>query len=110
MARRMALARAVQTYERPALREDEMDELREAFRLFDVDGSGAVDLEELQTVMQSLGYETTSECGGVSHEEKRCGDEKRVVDMETFVDILGNAEEGVSRGGGSARRVSQGEI
>ncbi|CAI5719743.1 unnamed protein product [Hyaloperonospora brassicae] len=93
MARRMAPARAVQTYERQALREDEMDELREAFRLFDADGSGAVDLEELQTVMQSLGYETTSKCGEVHHEGKRCSDEKRVVDMETFVDMLGAAEE-----------------
>ena len=33
--------RAAKTYERPGLSEEEIEEIREAFNLFDTDGSGA---------------------------------------------------------------------
>lgn len=33
--------RAAKTYERPGLSEEEVEEIREAFNLFDTDGSGA---------------------------------------------------------------------
>eukprot|EP00747_Dinoflagellata_sp_TGD_P213251 gnl/TRDRNA2_/TRDRNA2_86234_c0_seq2.p1 gnl/TRDRNA2_/TRDRNA2_86234_c0~~gnl/TRDRNA2_/TRDRNA2_86234_c0_seq2.p1 ORF type:complete len:171 (+),score=54.08 gnl/TRDRNA2_/TRDRNA2_86234_c0_seq2:105-617(+) len=46
------------TYERPGLTEDEIDEIREAFNLFDTDGSGQIDPRELKAAMQSLGFET----------------------------------------------------
>jgi len=46
------------TYERPGLTEDEIDEIREAFNLFDTDGSGTIDPKELRAAMQSLGFET----------------------------------------------------
>ena len=45
-------------YERPGLTEDEIDEIREAFNLFDTDGSGTIDPKELKAAMQSLGFET----------------------------------------------------
>jgi Ca2+-binding EF-hand superfamily protein len=32
--------RAAKTYERPGLSEEEIEEIREAFNLFDTDGSG----------------------------------------------------------------------
>ena len=35
--------------------ESEIDEIREAFNLFDTDGSGTIDLTELKTAMESLG-------------------------------------------------------
>ena len=37
--------------------EEEMDELREAFKLFDQDGDGTMNKEELGTVMRSLGQD-----------------------------------------------------
>lgn len=44
--------------ERPGLTADEIEEVREAFSLFDTDGSGTVDPKELKAAMQSLGFET----------------------------------------------------
>jgi len=44
--------------ERPGLTEDEVEEIREAFNLFDTDGSGTIDPKELRAAMQSLGFET----------------------------------------------------
>merc|ERR1711865_991476 len=37
---------------------DEIDEIREAFNLFDTDGSGLIDPRELKAAMQSLGFES----------------------------------------------------
>ncbi len=44
--------------ERPGLTEDEIEEIREAFNLFDTDGSGTIDPRELKAAMQSLGFES----------------------------------------------------
>ncbi len=44
-------------FERPGLTEDEIEEIREAFNLFDTDGSGMIDPKELKAAMQSLGFE-----------------------------------------------------
>lgn len=43
--------------DRPGLTEDEADEIREAFNLFDTDGTGMIDPKELKAAMQSLGFE-----------------------------------------------------
>lgn len=45
------------TYERPGLTSDEVEEIREAFNLFDTDGSGTIDPRELKAAMQSLGFD-----------------------------------------------------
>jgi Ca2+-binding EF-hand superfamily protein len=37
--------------ERPGLTEDEIEEIREAFNLFDTDGSGKIDPKELRAAM-----------------------------------------------------------
>ena len=44
--------------DRPGLTEDEIDEIREAFNLFDNEGSGVIDPKELKAAMQSLGFES----------------------------------------------------
>jgi Ca2+-binding EF-hand superfamily protein len=44
-------------YERPGLTEDEIEEIKEAFDLFDADGGGTIDPKELKDAMQSLGFE-----------------------------------------------------
>jgi centrin-1 len=38
-------------YERPGLTEDEIEEIKEAFDLFDSDGSGTIDPKELKSAM-----------------------------------------------------------
>ncbi len=42
---------------RPGISEEEIEELREAFNLFDIDGNGTIDPKELKAAMQSLGFE-----------------------------------------------------
>merc|ERR1712014_341994 len=44
-------------YERPGLSADEVDEIKEAFDLFDNDNSGAISVNELTSAMQSLGFD-----------------------------------------------------
>ena len=44
-------------FEKPGLTEDEIEEIREAFKLFDTDGSGMIDPKELKAAMESLGFE-----------------------------------------------------
>merc|ERR1712113_1285396 len=44
--------------DKPGLTEDEIEEIREAFNLFDTDGSGTIDPGELKAAMRSLGFET----------------------------------------------------
>ena len=53
--------KAAKTYERPGLSEEEIEEIREAFNLFDTDGSGTIDPKELKAAMQSLGFEAKNQ-------------------------------------------------
>jgi len=46
--------------DRPGLTEEEIEEIREAFSLFDTDGSGMIDPKELKAAMHSLGFEKKS--------------------------------------------------
>lgn len=38
--------------------EDEIEEIKEAFNLFDTEGTGRVDPRELKAAMQSLGFDS----------------------------------------------------
>eukprot|EP00940_MAST-03C_sp_MAST-3C-sp2_P000336 g336.t1 len=55
--RRSPAKRNARSYERPGLSKEEIEEIREAFNLFDTDGSGSIDPRELKSAMQSLGFE-----------------------------------------------------
>merc|ERR1739845_296286 len=39
------------------LTDDQLDEIREAFSLFDADASGMIDIRELKAAMRALGFE-----------------------------------------------------
>ncbi|KAI5129947.1 Centrin-1 [Manis pentadactyla] len=43
------------------LNEAQKQEIKEAFDLFDVDGSGTIDVKELKIAMQALGFEPRKE-------------------------------------------------
>merc|ERR1712216_719966 len=43
------------------LSEDQIEEIREAFNLFDADQSGAIDVRELKAAMRALGFEIKKE-------------------------------------------------
>ncbi len=44
-----------------ALTEEQKQEIREAFDLFDTDGSGSIDAKELKVAMRALGFEPKKE-------------------------------------------------
>merc|ERR1712178_662091 len=65
------------------LSEEQKQELREAFDLFDTDGSGAVDFSELHTAMKALGFEPKKEeINKMVKEMDKDGD--ATVDFEEF--------------------------
>jgi centrin-1 len=43
------------------LSEEQRQEIRKAFDLFDTDGSGSIDAKELKVAMKALGFEATKE-------------------------------------------------
>lgn len=45
----------------PELTEEQKQEIREAFDLFDTDGSGTIDAKELKVAMRALGFEPKKE-------------------------------------------------
>ncbi|KAL7470452.1 hypothetical protein ACHAXS_010683 [Conticribra weissflogii] len=45
----------------PELTEEQKEEIREAFDLFDTDGSGTIDAKELKVAMRALGFEPSKE-------------------------------------------------
>lgn len=87
--------------EKPGLTEEEVEEIREAFSMFDTDGSGRIDPKELKAAMHSLGFEKKSP----TVYEMICDLEERgtEVDFDEFLDAisskLGNREtrEGIDR-------------
>jgi len=72
---------------RPGLTEQEIEEIREAFNLFDTDGSGTIDPNELKEAMKSLGFDTKNHnvYQMISDIDK---DGKGYVNFDEFLDAL----------------------
>jgi Ca2+-binding EF-hand superfamily protein len=91
------------TFERPGLTDDEIEEIKEAFALFDTDSTGVIDPKELKAAMQSLGFEqknptiyamiadldTHENAGGINFDQF----------LDAITDKLGNKEtrQGIAR-------------
>ena len=72
--------------ERPGLTEDEIEEIREAFNLFDTDNSGTIDPKELRAAMQSLGFESKNPTiYAMIADLDRLGS---AIDFDTFLDAI----------------------
>eukprot|EP00945_MAST-04E_sp_MAST-4E-sp1_P008900 g8900.t1 len=81
------LFKLVEIIERPGLSEEEIEEIREAFNLFDTDGSGTIDPKELKAAMQSLGFEAKNQTiyqmiGDIDK------DGSGSIDFEEFLDMM----------------------
>lgn len=87
------------------LSQDEIDEIRQAFDLFDTNGTGKIDPKELKAAMQSLGFDTKNPTIfqliaelDTNENAKRGG-----IDFEAFVDAINNklgdkeSKEGIRR-------------
>lgn len=91
--------------ERPGLSNDEVEEIRTAFDLFDTNQSGKIDPKELKAAMQSLGFDNKNPTIyqiiadlDTPENAKRGG-----VDFDSFVEAINNklgdkeSREGISR-------------
>ena len=72
---------------RRASQEEQKQEIREAFDLFDTDGSGTIDPKELKAAMQSLGFEAKNQTiyqmiGDIDK------DNDGSIDFEEFLDMM----------------------
>ncbi|XP_041929853.1 centrin-1 isoform X1 [Alosa pseudoharengus] len=56
-----AVAPRKKTSPKPELTEEQRQEIREAFELFDTEGSGHIDVKELKVAMRALGFEPKKE-------------------------------------------------
>ncbi|OMJ67864.1 hypothetical protein SteCoe_32591 [Stentor coeruleus] len=72
--------------EKRGLTEDEIEEIKEAFNLFDTDGSGTIDPKELRAAMQSLGFESKNPTiYAMIADLDRLGS---AIDFDTFLDAI----------------------
>merc|ERR1711959_39764 len=78
-------------YERPGLKQDEIEEIKEAFDLFDTDQSGEIDLKELKAAMQSLGYESKNDTIFTMLNELD-KDGNASLDFEEFLELMSGKE------------------
>ena len=53
----MMMSKAKGKKSKPELTEDQKQELREAFELFDANKTGSIDLHELKVLMRALGFD-----------------------------------------------------
>merc|ERR1711957_349734 len=91
MALRTAKAKfSANKYLRPGLTEDEIEEIKEAFDLFDTDGSGSIDPRELRAAMQSLGFEAKNQTiyQMITDLDKN---KNNSIDFEEFLDTMAQA-------------------
>ncbi|CAH0475199.1 unnamed protein product [Peronospora belbahrii] len=87
MSYRIVQKQHVKTYEQTELSEEEKEEIRNAFQLFDTDHTGLINRKELIDVIQSLGYEDTHE------NMKECGDSENMessgfITLDEFLDLM----------------------
>ena len=82
-----SLKKSTTTTRRPGLTDDEVEELRQAFDLFDTDGSGTIDPKELRAAMQSLGFETKNQTiYQMIQDIDKDGDGD--IDFDEFLDLM----------------------
>lgn len=75
----MASSSSAKVASRPGLTDEELQEVREAFNLFDTEGTGKIDPKELKAAMQSLGF-----------------DAKNATVFSIIRDIAGSGEESIT--------------
>ena len=72
---------------RTELTEEQKQEIKEAFDLFDTDGSGAIDAKELKVAMRALGFEPKKEeVKKMLSEADREG--KGMIDYKDFLELM----------------------
>ncbi len=91
--------------ERPGLSQDEVDEIKQAFDLFDTNQSGKIDPKELKSAMQSLGFDTKNPTiyQLIADLDTPENAKKGGIDFDSFVEAINNklgdkeTKEGIER-------------
>jgi Ca2+-binding EF-hand superfamily protein len=91
--------------ERPGLSQDEVDEIRQAFDLFDTNGNGKIDPKELKAAMQSLGFDTKNPTifQLIAELDTNEAAKKGGIEFDAFVEAINNklgdkeSKEGIRR-------------
>lgn len=77
--------------ERPRLSQDEVDEIRQAFDLFDTNQTGCIDPKDLKSAMQSLGFDAKNPMVlKVINELDTTETQKSGIGFNTFVEAINN--------------------
>ncbi len=78
--------------ERPGLSQDEVDEIKQAFDLFDTNGTGRIDPKELKAAMQSLGFDTKNPTifQLIAELDTPDASKKGGIDFDSFVEAINN--------------------
>ncbi len=78
--------------ERPGLSQDEVDEIKQAFDLFDTNGTGRIDPKELKAAMQSLGFDTKNPTifQLIAELDTPEASKKGGIDFDSFVEAINN--------------------
>ncbi len=78
--------------ERPGLSQDEVDEIRQAFDLFDTNGTGKIDPKELKAAMQSLGFDTKNPTifQLIAELDTPEASKRGGIDFDSFVEAINN--------------------
>lgn len=78
--------------DRPGLSTDEVDEIKQAFDLFDTNQQGKIDPKELKAAMQSLGFDTKNPTifQMIAELDTPEAQKKGGVEFDTFVDAINN--------------------
>ena len=105
MSRYQQRSKQQKKVERPGLSQDEVEEIRTAFELFDTNQSGRIDPKELKAAMQSLGFDNKNPTiyQIIADLDTPDNAKKGGVDFDSFVeainDKLGDKEskEGINR-------------
>ena len=83
----MASASSSKMAARPGLTEEELQEVREAFNLFDTEGTGTIDPKELKAALQSLGFDSkNATVFSIIRDIAASGDE--AISFDAFVEML----------------------
>ena len=74
-------------FERPGLNSDEIEEIKEAFDIFDIDKSGAISVSELLKSMNTLGFDVKNPAI-YSMIKDMDEDGNGVIEFDEFLDMM----------------------
>ena len=70
------------------LEAEQLDELKEAFNLFDSEGKGTIDAREFKAILKALGFDAVTKADVRRMIEDATGDEASPLTFKQFVELM----------------------